>query len=578
MSSGDEGGPTPLEASLDLGVPPERLTLGAFLADVTDRYAGRTALVSGPERWTYARLGDETRRVARALIAAGVTKGTRVGVLMGNRPELAATLFAVGAVGGVAVPMSTFAAPPERDHVLAHCDAALAVFQARLASNTYLADLARDHPEVVGAPPGRIRAPAFPFLRRVVGFGGTVGELEGWDEFLARGEDVDDALLRAATAAVVPYDDAVMIYTSGTTALPKSVLHLHRSVTGQLWRWGGQLGLTEDDRVWSAFPFFWSAGFAMVLGGTLACGATLYVDEVFDPASVLELIEREKMTTYAAFPHTDALLADHPDAQRRDLTSLRNIRSASALYRFTGRTPEETSWDVSAGYGSSETFTVSTALPNDAPLSLRLSSHGLPLTGMRIRIVDTESGAPLPPGESGEITVKGVYLMRTYYKVAPEACLDDEGWFHTQDAGHLDEQGYLHWHGRISGMIKTGGSNVSPVEVETRAVESGVLGVVTVIGVPHHLLGEAVVMCAVPLQGTEPDPAAVLAHLRANLAVYKVPRRILFFGDEELRFTASDKVQADLARRLAVERLLATDEDGDWVAYLKTRGPDGNGR
>ncbi len=174
--------------------------------------------------------------------------------------------------------------------------------------------------------------------------------------------------------------------------------------------------------------------------------------------------------------------------------------------------------------------------------------------------------------------MKGAYLMRTYYKVAPEACLDDEGWFHTQDAGHLDEQGYLHWHGRISGMIKTGGSNVSPVEVETRAFESGVLGVVTVIGVPHHLLGEAVVMCAVPLQGTEPDPGAVLAHLKANLAVYKVPRRILFFDDEELRFTASDKVQADLARRLAVERLLATDEDGDWVAFLKTLGPDGTGR
>jgi acyl-CoA synthetase (AMP-forming)/AMP-acid ligase II len=349
---------------------------------------------------------------------------------------------------------------------------------------------------------------------------------------------------------------------------------MHRSVTGQLWRWGSQVGLTTDDRVWSAFPFFWSAGFAMVLGGTLACGATLYIDEIFDPAKALELIERERITTYYAFPHTDALMADHPDAQRRDLTSLVNLRSASALYRFTGRVPEETSWDVSAGYGSSETFTVSTALPNDAPLRLRLSSHGLPLAGMQIRIVDTESGAPLPPGESGEITVKGVYLMRTYYKVAPEACLDDEGWFHTQDAGHLDEQGYLHWHGRISGMIKTGGSNVSPVEVETRAFESGVLGVVSVVGVPHHLLGEAVVMCAVPLQGSEPDPEAVLAHLKANLAVYKVPRRILFFSDEELCFTASEKVQADPVRALAIERLVATDEDGDWVTYLKALASD----
>jgi fatty-acyl-CoA synthase len=316
----------------------------------------------------------------------------------------------------------------------------------------------------------------------------------------------------------------------------------------------------------------------MVLGGTLACGATLYVDELFEAAQVLELIERERITTYYAFPHTDAQLADHPDARRRDLTSLRNIRSASALYRFTGLVPEESSWDVSAGYGSSETFTVSTALPNDAPLSLRLSSHGLPLPGMRIRIVDTDSGAPLPDGEIGEITVKGIYLMRAYYKVAPETCVDDEGWFHTGDAGHLDERGYLHWDGRISGMIKTGGSNVSPVEVETRATESGVLGVVSVVGVPHHLLGEAVVMCAVPLLGTEPDPAAVLSHLRATLAVYKVPRRILFFGDEELAFTASEKVQADEVRRLAVARLVATDDDVVWVEHLKALVTEGDER
>lgn len=574
MSSADEGGPTPLEAELDLGVPSGQLTLGAFIAEVTDRHGDRPAVVSGPVCWTYRELGAQTRRVAKALMAAGVTKGTRVGVLMGNRPELAASLFAVGMVGGVAVPMSTFAAPPERYHVMAHSDMALAVLQDRLASNAYVDDLARDHPEVVGGRPGQVRSTAFPFLRRVVALGTPAGAVESWDDFLAGGADVPDELLDAAAAAVTPYDDAVMIYTSGTTALPKSVLHAHRSVTGQLWRWKGQLGLTEDDRVWSAFPFFWSAGFAMVLGGTLASGATLYVDEVFDAGQALELMERERITTYYAFPHTDAQLADHPDAGRRDLTSLRNIRSASALYRFTGMVPKESSWDVSAGYGSSETFTVSTALPNDAPLSLRLSSHGLPLPGMRIRIVDTETGEPLPPGESGEITVKGVYLMRTYYKVAPEACLDDEGWFHTQDAGHLDEQGYLHWHGRISGMIKTGGSNVSPVEVETRAAESGVLGVVTVVGVPHHLLGEAVVMCAVPLQGTEPDPAPVLSHLRATLATYKVPRRILYFSDEELRFTASDKVQADLVRRLAVERLVATDEDQEWVSHLKAVSGD----
>jgi len=566
MSSGAEA----VTPDLGLRVPYERLTLGSFVHDIAELYDDRPALVSGSRRMTYRELAAETRVVARALVAAGTSKGTRVGVLMGNRPELVTTLFAIGMVGGVAVPVSTFAVGPERYHVLAHSDMALLVVQDRLLGNDYVEDLARDHPDVAGGRPGGVRSPDFPFLRRVVALGTPAGRFQPWEEFLEMGAGVDDRLLDALSRSVLPHDDALMIYTSGTTALPKAVLHMHRSVTGQLWRWAAQMGLSPEDRVWSAFPFFWSAGFAMVLGGTLASGASLYVEEVFDAGRTLELIERERITTLIAFPHTDSQLADHPDARRRDLRSVRNLRPTSALCQAAGLTVDQQDWDVSSGYGSSETFTVSTALPNEAPLALRLASHGLPLPGMRIRIVDVETGAPLPAGESGEITVKGIYLMRTYYKILPEDCLDDEGWFHTQDAGYLDEEGYLHWHGRISGMIKTGGSNVSPIEVETAVAALGTYGVVSVVGVPHHLLGEAVVMCAVPLVDTEPDTAATLAELRRSLAPYKVPKRVLLFGEGELSFTASEKVRVDEVRRLAAERIVASDDDAEWAAHLKS--------
>jgi len=555
---------------LGLGVPYHRLTLGHFVRDIADRHGDLPALVAGDRRVTYAELSGESKRIARALLAAGVTKGARVGVLMGNRPEMVATLFAIGMVGGVGIPMSTFAVVPERDHVIAHSDMSLLVLEDRLSGNSYVGDLVREHPDVAEAAPGGIRSIKFPFLRRVVVLGETAGSLQEWEDFLEAGAGIDEALLDAAVEAVLPHDDALTIYTSGTTAEPKAVLHLHRAVVGQFWRWAAQMGLGQEDRVWSAFPFFWSAGIAMVLGGTLASGASLYIDEVFDAGRTLEVIERERITTVIAFPHTDAQLADHPDAKQRDLSSVHNISTTSAFGQLCGTTRGESAWDVRSGYGSSETFTVSTALPNDAPLALRLASHGLPLPGMRIRVVDVDTGTPLPPGESGEITVKGFYLMRTYYKAAPEDCFDDEGWFHTKDAGHLDEEGYLHWHGRISGMIKTGGSNVSPVEVETRAMELGLFGVVSAAGVPHPLLGEAVVMCAVPLEGVRPDEADVLARLRAVLARYKVPRRVLLFEEAELHFTASEKVLLEDVRRLAAQRIVELgDTDDDWVGHLE---------
>jgi len=283
------------------------------------------------------------------------------------------------------------------------------------------------------------------------------------------------------------------------------------------------------------------------------------------------MIEREGATMVHAFAHTEAQLVDHPDAKTRDLSSLTRIRPGSPLGNLLGITEDsEDAWDLRSGYGASETFTISTALPADAPHHLRVRSHGLPLPGMRLRIVDAETGAPLPQGESGEITVRGVHLMRTYYKLAPEKVLDDEGWFHSQDAGYFDEEGYLHWHGRISGLIKTGGSNVSPVEVETRAMDLATLGVVSVVGVPHPLMGEIVVMCAVPLRDVEPDIPRVVEHMKATLAPYKIPRRILLFDEDDFGFTASDKVLFDELRRAAARRIVeGDDDDQEWVAYLK---------
>jgi acyl-CoA synthetase (AMP-forming)/AMP-acid ligase II len=558
---------------LGLGVDEDRLTLAAYIEDICLRHPEREALVFGQDRISYGGLLAHVRALAKSLIAAGVSKGTKVGILVANRPEFVIGSFATSLAGGVIVPISTLATAAEREHIVRHSDASLLIMQGRLRKHDYLAQLEAGHPELFTRPPGRLVDPHFPFLRRIVAVGPTRGVVEGWDRFMELGQSVSDSLLDAAAGEVTVADDAIIVYTSGTTALPKAVLHTHRSVTVQMWRWGLQLGLGAKDRVWSAMPFFWTAGFSMLLGGTLSSGSTLVLQEVFEPAAALELIERERITTLHSLEHTDAQLASHPDARVRDLSSLTYLRQTSSLRTIIG--PGDGTWDTQSGYGGTETFTISTALPAFAPEKIRSSCHGLPLPGMRIRIVDPETGQTMDAGQTGEIVVKGVTLMRGYYKLPAEAAFDADGWFHTCDAGYFDDAGYLHWSGRISRLIKTAGANVSPIEVESRAAGLKMLGVTCAVGIAHPTLGEAVVLAGIPLEGVEFDEARLRDYLRQHLASYKVPKRILLFDEGELDFTSNEKVRAEQVRRLVIDRLIGCDRDQEWVAYLhRQRGAD----
>jgi len=535
------------EGSLELALQPDesRLTIAGFLEDVVERHGDRTALCAGGRTLSYAELGRESRSLARGLVAAGVVKGARVALLLGNGIEWAQAYFAVGLVGGVLVPVNTFATPDELDHILRHSDASLLLLQPRLEKHRYRDELYERHP-ALRSKAGQVRCVELPQLRRIV-------SVEDCPDLQALGDDVSDELLDELAAQVSPSDDCLVIYTSGTTALPKGVLHSQQAPVIQSWRFAELMALEPDDRVQSAQPFFWTAGIAMSLGSSLAAGACLWLDEVFDPASVLETVERERITTLHAWPHQEKALAEHPDAARRDLSSLRRIRASSPLAARAGIEKDE--WGMDASYGLSETFTLVSALPATAPVEERQACHGRALPGMELRIVDPESGAELPPGASGEIAVRGATLMRGYHKVDPGLVFDAEGWLRTQDGGSLDVEGRLHWTGRLSNLVKTGGANVSPLEIESALAAHPKLRAALAVGVPHPTLGEALVLCAVAADGAEPDEAEVREFLRAKLAAYKIPRRVLFFGADELSFTGTQKIQLAPLREAALRRL-----------------------
>lgn len=538
---------------MDPGDP--RLTLTRFLDAAVERHGERPAIVFGSHPVAYAALGEQVHALARGLVGAGVVKGARVAVHMANRPDWIVAAFAVARIGAVLVPLNTFASREELQHILRHSDASLLLMQPELLRHEFLEDLLREHPELRSGVPGRLRCSALPQLRRVVctGLVRPRGGVETWDELLAHGDDVSEDLCAALAAEVHPADDALLIYTSGTTALPKGVLHAQRAAVLQAHRFVEMLGFDSEERVYTTYPFFWTAGIAMSIGATFAAGGCLLLQESFDAEHALDMIEAERATAVHAWPHQHKAMGEHTSASRRDLRALRKLDFTSPLAALAGIEKDE--YGTGASYGMSETFTIASALPAVASLELRNSTHGKPLPGMTFRIVDPASGATLPTGEAGEIAVKGVNLMRGYHKTLPEHTLDENGFFRTQDGGCLDEEGYLHWSGRLSNIIKTGGANVSPVEIED-ALE-GHLGVKVAapVGVGHPTLGEIVVLCVVPIEGAAVDETAIRGFLRERLAPYKVPRRVFVFREEELVFTGNQKVQLEPLREAALARL-----------------------
>ena len=552
---------TDLETGCALKLQPDeaRYTWAYFLEDVTARFQDSVAIRFEGRDITYQELQADAKKLAKALAAAGVVKGMRVAVHMANRPEFAVVSFAVAQVGAVLIPINTFATAEEQLYILRHSDASVLIFQAALLKKQFVADFLAMVPEAAQAEPGKIYSDKVPYLRRAICLGldtmtdTMTGAVEAWQEFMRIGEKIPDTLLAAMTAEVFPSDEGVMIYTSGTTSHPKGVLHMQRAPTMQSWSIAEYMKLSTEDIYWSTYPFFWSAGFSMYLGGCLAAGCVLVLQETFEPAEALKCLAREKVTTIVCWPHQSKAMAVHPLLKTLDLSSLKKVSCETPMAAALGLTDDL--WGTQGSYGMTETFTFISNLPADAAADKRLNTAGKILSGVACRILDKETGAPLAQGETGEIAVKGMTLMRGYYKVNPENYLDENGYFHTQDGGYIDELGYLHWTGRLSNMIKTAGANVSPLEIEKMLQNFPNLRVSFPFGVPHPTLGEVIVLCVVAIKGQQLDETALELFLRSKLAAYKRPKKVLLFTEDELSFTGNQKIQLDKLEQKALQRL-----------------------
>jgi acyl-CoA synthetase (AMP-forming)/AMP-acid ligase II len=505
-------------------------------------------LVTDSERLSFAEADAQSRMLADALLASGVGKGTRVGILFPNCAQWLIAWLAAARIGALTVPLSTFAPGNELARLLRHTDTQVLLMGRSIAGHDLVARVADALPGL-GDGDAAIALAAVPYLRRVHVWPACD---RAWATPWPGSTGPVAPLCGPAEHEVRPADELVLVTTSGTTALPKSVAHTHGSLVRHAAILARHRGVTSVDRIYSPMPFFWVGGLTMVVLQALSTGAAILAQDVFDAGATLALLERERATFISCWAQASQAMADHPDFAKRDLSSVRGGTMLQALP--PERRPSEPELTPNL-LGMTETGGPHTMVEvPDIPLPPdRRGSWGIPLPGLvEHRIVDT-AGRELLPGQEGQIHVRGQILMSGIYKQERHEVFTDDGWYDTGDRGWFDDAGHLHFTGRASTLIKTAGSNVSPAEVES--VLDAMPGVLHsfVVALPHPVRGEVVGAAVVPAHGAQLSTDAVAAHARANLSGFKVPTVIAILGESELPMLPTGKID-----RQGLIRLFAT--------------------
>ena len=535
----------PLEDEPGIGA----LTIGGYLREVVARHGPSEALVlhEGGVRiaWTYDELLARSVEFARALIAGGAGRDTRVGILMTNRPEFLAALFGTALAGGVPVALSTFSTRSELDHLLRASQVSVLLYEREVLKQDFAAMLCGLEPKIAADGREALVSETYPFLRELV-------PLDALDSFLGSGMGISEAQVLARADAVCPADPGGIFFSSGTTNLPKGIAHSQRAFAIQWWRWPRVFCMREPVRAWTSNGFFWSGNVSMVVGSALSTGGAVVLQRWFDADEALQLMEREKIAFINGRPHQWARLREAKGWAEADLSSLKYIPRGEMIWDHP---TVDTDWEVPMSFGTTETMTICTSFEADEKGDFYDGSMGLPLPGNVIKIVSPLTGEPVPLGERGEFCIKGPTLMSGYLGKSPEQCFDAEGFFCTGDGGRIDAEGRFFWEGRMTEMIKTGGANVAPLEVDDVIVRYPGVKRTQTVGLPDDLLGELVVSCIVPVDGAELSESAIQAFVKAEVASFKVPRRVLFFRDEDYAITGNEKVKSSVVRQLAADRL-----------------------
>jgi len=500
-------------------------TIDALVRHQAARHGSKPAVIDPATRITYEDLDATTRDIAAAFVAAGIGKGTRVGLIMPNGVRWVQIALALTRIGAVLVPLSTLLAAREL------------IAQLRIAAVQFLISVEefRGHRYLDELNGQRARLPA---LRRVWPAGQVTHTTPA---------DAAAGIVDKLTAAVTASDPLVIMFTSGSSGPPKGVVHSHGNALAAV-----QSGLTarcidSSTRLYLPMPFFWVGGFGSGILSALLAGATLVTEEIPQPQTTLRLLERERVTLFRGWPDQAAALARHADSVLADLSALRP-GSLEALLPPQHRAPEPRA--RAKLFGMTEAFGPYCGYPADTDMPRSAwGSCGRPFEGMEVRIVDPDTGRPVPTGTVGCIQIRGPHTLRGVCRRSREELFTADGYYPTGDLGHLDRDGFMFYHGRSDDMFKVSGATVYPGEVEQalRSIDGVDQAFVTnLIGPKGDQVGAAVVCDTAASTADQLRDAA-----RKLLSAFKVPTVwLLVDSDDAIPRGSTGKVDAGRLRHM----------------------------
>lgn len=496
-----------------MGTWPDTIPHAAKAA--AERWPDQPGIIEGDHQWSFAEVWADARAAASAFLASGVTHGDRIAIWAPNgRTWILATLGAQS-VGATIVPLNTRFKGQEAGDILRRSRAKLLFVPEHFLTTDYRALIAGED---------------LPDLAETVLIGADgVG---GWDAFVARGKGTDDPAVDVALARVGRDDISDIIFTSGTTGRPKGVLTAHGQAVQIFGDWAERVDLREGDRYLIVNPFFHTFGYK---AGWVVCftrGATIVPMAMFDGAEMVRQIEQNRISFLPGPPTIYVtLLQELAGEKPRDFSSLRVAVTGAAPVApaLVERMRQELGMsNIVNGYGMTECGAIAMTRQGDDAETVA-HTCGYPLPGTQVRCVD-EAGHDLPPGQAGELWIRGPSVMQGYLddpKATAEA-IDADGWLHSGDIGTIDARGYLAITDRKKDMYISGGFNCYPAEIEGLLAAHPAIETAAVIGVPDERLGEVGKAFVVLRPGATASEREIIGWAREHMANYKAPRQLAF--------------------------------------------------
>lgn len=539
-------------------------TLDALMADAAARHADRPLVLTDDTTMTYRDVMRRAEVLARGLRGEGVRAGDRVALVMANHADFVPLVFAVWRLGAAAIPVNFLFRAEELAYVVGQSECRVVVTMDAFRGLDYVAAF-----DEIAAGWRDGKSTAFPNLRSVIVFGADPADARSFAALLARGES-DTAELPPSPAK--PDDAAVVMYTSGTTGLPKGVIQSHDNLARCAYGGAYHLAFEDGRRTLFSLPLYHA--FALVEGliAALFVGGAIVPQLAFDPATTFAGIQRHRATYLMMVPTMSVALLEHPEIDRYDLSSLIAVLAGAAP------TPVRV-WqalkdrlgirEVYTGYGMTEVSAATTLTTPEDDLSLVAQTVGRPLDAgaaglpdcdgriAAYKTVDPLTGEDLPAGGVGELCSRGPTSTSGYFAKPAEttALFLPGGWVRSGDLGRVRPDGYIELTGRSKELYKSGGELVSPKEIEELLTTHPAVAQAFAIGVPDDRWGEIGCAWIVLTPGAGITADEVIALTRQRLARFKVPRHVLFLEASELPTTATGKVQKFRLVEMAKQRL-----------------------